>query len=159
MVEGKPEPIRRATARVKVLGLLMLLRGRATRHTLRQALDNVVEKQQDQVTFDVPDGTYQLTAVQTEEQLTALVRGGQFPIGIMTRVRLPRIRVDAIYWPPSERTAEIVVRRVKGFLAGELPDPRPLSFDELEGTDLKAIWEPIWHGHPATAATEVPCNP
>jgi len=36
---------------------------------------------------------------------------------------------------------------MKAYEAGEIPDPRPLRFDEIEGTDLNAMFEPIWRGH------------
>ena len=35
---------------------------------------------------------------------------------------------------------------MKAYEAGEIDDPRPLKFTEIEGTDLNTVSEPIWRG-------------
>jgi hypothetical protein len=51
-----------------------------------------------------------------------------------------------LYWPPSERTTKKISEIMKAYEAGEIDDPRPLKFTEIEGTDLNAVFEPIWRG-------------
>ena len=54
--------------------------------------------------------------------------------------------MGALYWPPSERTTKKISEIMKAYEAGEIDDPRPLKFTEIEGTDLNAVFEPIWRG-------------
>lgn len=45
----------------------------------------------------------------------------------------------------------MVARLMQAYEASEIIDPRPLKFDEVEGTDLNTVSEPNWRGHPATS--------
>lgn len=60
------------------------------------------------------------------------------------RVKSPRIIFwGMMFWPPSQRVTDIIADRMKAFARKEIPDPRPFSFEQLEGKDLSAAWEPI----------------
>jgi hypothetical protein len=37
---------------------------------------------------------------------------------------------------------------MRAFEAGEISDPRPFSFQELEGSNIARAWEPIYKEHP-----------
>ena len=61
-------------------------------------------------------------------------------------MRLPRIRLGPMYWPPSERSLKALWQLTEDFRAGKAHDPRPIDIRTVEGTDMSAIWEPIWVG-------------
>ncbi len=48
-----------------------------------------------------------------------------------------------MFWPPSQRVADIIAVQLRLFEESRIPDPRPFSFQQLEGSDLSAAWEPI----------------
>lgn len=62
--------------------------------------------------------------------------------------------MSAMYWPPSERATTKAAEMMQAYEAGEIPDPRPFRFDEMEGMDLNTMFEPIWSGHPAAGGTK-----
>jgi hypothetical protein len=80
-----------------------------------------------------------------EEELREYLES-QKAVRVVGRLRLPRIRVGPMYWPPSERTTKKVGELMEAYKAGKIPDPRPLSFAEIEGMDLNTVFEPIWRG-------------
>lgn len=86
---------------------------------------------------------------EAEEELREYLGDPEAPRVIVGRLRMPRIRLSATWWPPSEHAMGKVVGLMQAYEAGEIPDPRPLKFDEVEGTDLSTMFEPIWGGHPA----------
>lgn len=142
LVDGKAEPVLGAWFGVRVLGLVITIRGRSEQHLLVNAADKTVERLQVRATFDDDDGAYPVNTVQTESELSELLsKSGGLTLDI-GRIRLPRIRLNSMYWPPSERTARKVSQLMEAFLAGRGPDPRPMEFAAIEGTDLRTIWEP-----------------
>ena len=36
---------------------------------------------------------------------------------------------------------------MRAFEAGEIPDPRPFNFQEMEGHSIRTAFEPIWEGY------------
>jgi hypothetical protein len=40
---------------------------------------------------------------------------------------------------------------MQAYETGEIIEPRPLKFDEVEGTDLNTISEPIWRSRPVAS--------
>jgi len=149
VVDGKPEPIVQAGVRVSVVGLVLKLGGQVTQHSLVRPSDAEVEKLRVQAQFAFPEGKHTLAIARSEEELAALVTAPNTAFTATTKIRLPRIRMDAMYWPPSERVTRKVEALMAAYLAGEGPDPRPLDFADLEGTDLSTVFEPIWSGHRA----------
>ena len=147
IVDDKIEPIISASARIRIIGLVITISGQAKKHFLINANDNKVEKFQLDVSFDTGQGTYSVLTMLTESQLTEFVKRPEAVKVNIGRIRLPRIRVGPMYWPPSERTARIVINLMRAFEAGKIPDPRPIDIAELEGNDLQTIWEPIWSEH------------
>ena len=81
----------------------------------------------------------------TEEELREYLEK-QKAVRVVGRLRLPRIKVQAMYWPPSERTTKKLGKLMEAYKMGEIPDPRPLNFAEIEGMDLNTVFEPIWRG-------------
>src|SRR5205085_2999648 len=104
-VAGKPEPVQMAFATVRVTGLIVSLSGKTTRHVLIDPETEKVDRGRVHAQFDIPqDKKVELpvTAVHSEEKLEKLMRrpGG---VRVVSRIRLPRLRVGAMYYPPSER--------------------------------------------------------
>jgi len=149
-VGGELVELTSIATRVRVIGLVFSLGGVATQHVLTDAEASTAEKLQIQVRFEPLPGKLPISAVVAEEDLVALLRDSESLVHITARLRLPRIRFNAVYWPPSERIVQALGKRVQAFQAGEAPEPQVADFAELEGTDLSAVWDPIWHGHPAS---------
>lgn len=148
-VNGKPTGIA-ITADVRVVGLILSLTGQTESFALRNASSNKVEKTYIQASFDPTNTNYTVTEVSTEEELAKLLQNcGTFSVAT-GRIRLPRILEGRMYWPPSERVMNKLLSTAHEDSNGELHfEPKQLNWEELEGTDLRAFWDPIWTEHPA----------
>jgi hypothetical protein len=149
IVAGKEEKLLAMSGKVTVKGIIITRPGKATRHVLLDAASKTLFKMNMSSNFDNSPQTLPVTIVRSEDELNAFIlnrKGINVTVG---RFRLPRMRWDAMYYPASERVARITIGRMKAFAAGKIPDPRPFSFEELEGTDLSTVFEPIWPEHPA----------
>lgn len=143
-VGGKLARVIKIVVQVSILGLVQQFTGAASLHHLQNITSNTVERQKLRASFDpLPPGRYQLKAIETEEQLKQEIHKPAI-VAVYNRIRLPRINLwNVSYWPPSERVVKIITEQMQAFEAGLIPDPRPFSISELEGTDLAAIFEPI----------------
>jgi hypothetical protein len=120
-----------------------------TQHTLINALDNQLEKQRIDAKFDFSQERYQVKTFCAESELAAfLEESGTFQVTI-GRFRCPRINAGSCYWPPSERALTAIGELMQAYQKGEIPDPRPIDFAQIEGQDISKIWEPMWSGHPS----------
>ena len=148
-IDGKLIPVTEIVVKVKILGLMQQFAGTTSLHHLQNATTQLVEKQQLKAHFPLPapEG-HVLKTIETEEQLEQEMHTPSI-VAITGRIRLPRINHwNSFYWPPSERVAEIVTKKMQDFEAGLIPDPRPFNIIELEGTDLTTIFEHISTLHP-----------
>lgn len=150
IVDGKIEPVISASAQIRITGLVMTVSGKAKKHLLLDVVDQKIEKFQFDVNFDTSQTVYPLTVIKTEKQLDEFMKRSETINLVIGKIKLPRISIGTMYWPPSERSAKIVIGLMQAFEAGKIPDPRPINITELEGNDLSAIWEPIWSEHPVT---------
>ncbi len=143
-VGGKLARVIKIVVQVSILGLVQQFTGAASLHHLQNITSNTVERQKLRASFDpLPPGRYQLKAIETEEQLKQEIHKPAI-VAVYNRIRLPRINLwNVSYWPPNERVVKIITEQMQAFEAGLIPDPRPFSISELEGTDLAAIFEPI----------------
>ena len=142
VVDGKIEEAQQISIRIYVIGFLLTLIGKVQKYGLINAEDHSIEKSQFRATFDVSESKYPLTVIHSEGQLNEFMNRPE-PVSIISRIRLPRIRVDSTYWPPSEKATEKVVALMQAYEADEIEDPRPIDITEIEGSDLRTIWEPI----------------
>lgn len=149
VVDGEPHPVGAISATVRVVGVVITIPGRFEQHTLVDASDGSVTRLRAHAEFERDSGSYVVHTLTSEQELEAATAGSQALSVRTSRMRLPRIRLSSMYWPVSERVAEEVGGKIEAFLAGKVPDPRPLSFEDVEGTDLATVWEPIWSGHPS----------
>jgi len=135
-------------ALVDVSGLFGGRIGQATGsfHSLIKASDNTVDRNLLKVEIDVSQSDYAQAWVHSEDELQRLLERAE-KVCIHNRIRLPRIIVGGIYWPPSVRVQERVNELMRAFESGEIADPRPFSFQELEGSSIHTAFEPIWEGY------------
>ena len=148
IVEGKMVPARPLTTVIRVVGFVITFSGEARQHTLLDAENESTERWLTDLAFDGSlEPSYPMRTFGTEEELREYLEK-QDSAKMVGRLRLPRIKVGAMYWPASERTTKKLAEIRKAYEAGEIPDPRPLKFAEIEGMDLNTVFEPIWRGPP-----------
>lgn len=145
MVDGKIVPIISMTAVINVVGVVLTFKGQAEGHMLVNTSESTLEKSLISVSLDasIPSSS---RVVSSEPQLQAHLNRSEPLQFVSDRVRLPRILVGGLYWPLSERTARIVQERMRAFKAGEIPDPRPYKFQEIES--FATAFEIINKDHP-----------
>jgi tetratricopeptide (TPR) repeat protein len=149
IVADKIEPVLAISARVRVRGMVITLSGKTESHALVDPVTEGIAREHVNVQFDLPPKgkkvVYPVTSIDTEEELKKFTekRGS---VRVVMRIRLPRIRCGNVYHPLSERVARLLFEEMKKFEEGETPDPRSISFADLEGTDLSAAWEAPWYG-------------
>jgi hypothetical protein len=130
--------------KIRVIGLVVTLQGKAQNYALVNAADEAVERVLTDVSFEASESNLPVTAIASEEQLQIfLSRPGA--VRVTARMGLPRIVYGNLYWPPSERVVRILKEHEQD-LAASNP---VFTFQELEGTDLQTVWEPISESHPA----------
>lgn len=150
-VGGQERPTR-AEVVVATTAFVLSLPGRATQVSLRDAQTGRLDRAQVAVEFgeDV-SGTYRLSRASTEAELQALLQAEAKVHITLHRIPLPRIAYDC-YWPPSGRAIARLHRHNRELVRAEKYDiwNHPPTFRELEGSDLAAVWDPIWLAHPAS---------
>lgn len=161
IVNGKREPVLGIRVQVQVWALALKITGESTYHALVNAHDGVVERSQLNVTFDIPmeDKTvHTVHAFKTEAELKAFIDecGG---VRLTARTRMPRIQwSDGFFYPLSKRVVQLLKERPKEYLAeGAGAAPLP-NIAETEGTDLRAMWEPLIEGYPGKLMPVVVSN-
>ncbi len=150
--EGQPVSI---TATADVLGHVITVPGQAERYALVHAPDRAVDRFRVRATFDTARKSYPVATFASESDLETFLE--TLPAAVKAsvgRIRLPRIRYSPFYWPPCERVARTLVARGRWIESDEVPDPPELTFDELEGSNVASLWEPIWAEHPAVKDRE-----
>jgi hypothetical protein len=147
IVNGKEEELLETDIKVRVLGIVITLSGRGSDYTLLDARDNGLDKRKIHVEFDIPASGTQLpvTTVTSEHELDELTKRLDC-VTVTTRLPLPRLLMMSSYYPLSERVAKTLQSTAKAIEEGKLPprDSPLFSFEELEGTDVSAAFEPMW---------------
>lgn len=132
-------------AKIRIIGLAVTLQGKAQNYALVNAADETVERVLTDVSFGIPGPKLPVTAITSEDQLQSfLSRPGV--VQVIARLGLPRIAYGSLYWPPSERVVNTLKERWQAFADGKLSE---FTWQDLEGTDLQTVWEPITKEHPA----------
>lgn len=150
IVNGKEEPILAVTASVTVFAFVLRIPGESTYHTLIRATDGTVEKRQLNATFNVNvdrSVPQTLEAFDSEDDLRRAVQT-QKGVGVTIRTRLPRIQyMNRFYYPLSNRVDQLLKERWEQ-PSGVVSSPDDLNIDQVEGTDLTAVFEPLSEGYP-----------
>jgi len=144
IVDEKMVKLNGIRAIVQVTAHVINIPGRVHQHKLVSASSKKLELSSLETVYERPSGTYGVNTFQTEKDLQKYIHGQEGITLSVGRFRLPRIRFGPMYWPPSNETARKIVGIMKAYAEGKIEDPRPLDLAEIEGTDLSAIWEPIW---------------
>ena len=148
IVDGRAARVAGVEVDVQVTGHVVTIPGSVSHYELVDASSQKPERSQVKAEFEVSSDRYPVTAFTSEEELQGFIHrnsGVNLSIG---RFRLPRIRFGAIYWPPSERVAQEAIRLMQAFTEGKSSDPRPFKFAEVEGSDMRELWAPIWSEYP-----------
>lgn len=154
---GKIVGVATARATVQVLGVIVTIGGQVKEHALVDASQDKVEKWHAEVAFDTGQRTYPVTVVSTEEELETALKGTAATRLSLGRIRLPRIRFNIMYWPPSERVMRTLWGLRRAYEDGLLAEEPTFTFEQLEGTDLRAIFEPIWEHYHGLRGEADPC--
>lgn len=157
VIEGKTMPST-ASAIVKVVGHVITIRGKAERWVLRDAVTGMVDRSRITASFDDERTSFPAKIVETEEELESELSQNALARIVTGRMPLPRIRYH-MYWPPSVRVLLELKRRTDKLMLQGQWYPGVLehvAFEELEGTDLSTVWEPIWPAHPAAQDAKWP---
>jgi hypothetical protein len=146
-IEGSRFPAEHVGVLIRVIGYALVIEGQARHQQLVDENAGRVDRFKTKASFNLPAGKHTFTPLVDQESHAAFFH--EFAhIHVIRSVRLPRIRfLDFAYWPLSQRVADIVTPQMEAFTQGRASDPRPFHFEELEGMDLKRIWEPTVSGY------------
>lgn len=151
IVDGKNEPVLAVTATVHVWALALKFTGTSTDHSLIDVAEGKLEKRQINASFDIPldeKVVHSLHTFGTEAELKTFI-GEPQGAKLTIRTRLPRIQcMDAFFYPFSRRVAALFKESMKDFKEGDAEEPPRLNISEVEGSDLRAMWEPLDEGYP-----------
>lgn len=149
-VEGRHEPVHSIFAKVKVHAAVVKFAGTGTGHALLDPSGPKLQKYQGKMSFDTSPGEYPVHNFSDEHSLEAFLQEQKATFTVTVgRVRVPRIIVNHIYWPPSERVMQRVREFEIQYEAGEMGMPDPEFLKGIEDGDLSTLWESIAVGYPA----------
>jgi hypothetical protein len=148
IVDGKVVRVAGVEVDIQVTGHVVTIPGSVSHYELIDASSQKTERSQVEAEFEISSDTYPVTTFTVEEELQKFIHRGSGISLSIGRFRLPRIRFGAIYWPPSERVAQEAIRLMRAFAEGKIQDPRPFKLAEMEGSDMKELWAPIWSEYP-----------
>jgi tetratricopeptide (TPR) repeat protein len=150
IVNGKEEPILGIQAVVQVTAFVLKIPGESTYHTLIRASDGKIEKRQLNTTFNVSvDQTtvHTLEAFDSEAELFNAIHA-LTGVRLTIRTRLPRVQyMNRFYYPMSARVVELLRKRWEDPSEPE-QSADDLQITEIEGTDLRAVFEPLSDAYP-----------
>jgi Restriction endonuclease len=115
-------------------------------YSLVKASDSTVDRNLFEVKIDVSQSDYALTWVHDEDELQKLLDRTE-EVRMHHRIKIPRIVAAGVYWPPSTRVQKRINELMRAFEAGEISDPRPFNFKEMEGLSIRTAFESIWEGY------------
>ena len=150
IVNGKEEPILAIQAVLQVTALVLTISGESTYHTLIRASDGKVEKRQLNTTFNIAvDQTtvHTLEAFDNEADLRTAIHALS-GVRLTIRIRLPRIQyMNRFYYPMSARVVQLLKKHWEDSSEPE-QSAEDLQITEIEGTDLRALFEPVSDAYP-----------
>jgi len=124
---------------VRVGGYVIDVAGPAKSHSLRHAVTGTVEKWGVEASWELPPGRHLLATFATERALVQYVSTHR--PALVTRIKVPRIRWDNIYWPPSARLEEVLKRQFE--TAPDHEHPEPSGIADVDVDNVATAWEPI----------------
>lgn len=155
-----PDHPRSVTVSLRVLGIVLTTTGEAYRHVLNDILEQKFDRTHIRAIFSDNPEAIKLTVVENEAEFDAATRPGGIANIVFGSEHAPRIQVlRKLYWPPTERSIAVVKQQVVAQMATGSPNwdtLQELTFEELEGTDIGAIWGKTWDGHPSSRGEDWP---
>jgi hypothetical protein len=153
VVDGKDIQPHQVEVTLRVTGLVVTISGESTTHGLSEAKTNDPVRFKSTATFDPSQRKGPIIEYYIQSALDAHLENLKKPVSLVQRIPLPRIRFQSMLWPPSERVASLLLDNHRKWIAAGKPLPRPFpSFDQLEGSGLATMGEPIWDKHPLVAS-------
>ncbi|HEY4035420.1 MAG TPA: restriction endonuclease [Ktedonobacteraceae bacterium] len=147
ILDGEIIPVLSMTAVVDVRGLFGGCIGQATGgvYSLVRASDGAVNRNLLDIKIDVSQTEYDLAWALSEDDLQKLLERTEI-VRLHRRIKIPRIIAGGVYYPHSKRVQKQIHELMRAFEAGEIPDPRPFNFQEMEGLSIRTAFEPLWEG-------------
>lgn len=146
-VQGERVPVMSATAKIRIKGAVVALPGSVTRHALVEPGSTGagrLQKFKANARFDVAPGQYPVRSFETEKELERFLNDDRAIMSLTVgRVRAPRLRLENVFWPPSQRVLEKMREMHEAYESGEGPPPNPDALRGIEGTELNVLWEPV----------------
>lgn len=139
-VDGKPVVPIDVRFTVHVYGVVITLAGRANDHVLIDAFNKQMKKRQVNVEFDGPGEKLPLHSFETEGAFKTFMQSRPEVVKVTSRVRLPRLLWNGLFWPISERVNREISELAKQAKPGETITPE--QFVALERSSLASVWEP-----------------
>lgn len=137
-INGTVRSFKSVIVEMRILGLTFADRQQGEKYSLDNASDGAVEK----VYFDISAlDRHPFLVIYSESELENIVSRPSALNLVKERNRLPYIDTGSIYWPPAEKTAKFVVVSTLAHRVGEPRYLRPFSFREMEGLEVRTVWE------------------
>lgn len=144
-VKGEAAPLEGVHATVSVVGLVVTLPGSLSVNLLIDPATGETERSELSAAFNNPESPIPVQTFSSEEGLTKHLQqhssAGFF--ADVGRIRLPRILLKDAFWPLSQKAHQKIQELARE--SGELP--AEVSFKDIEGNDLSAVWDPVIAGH------------
>lgn len=144
IVQGNKDTLEEFEVTLLLLGISLLIPGEVTNYSLVDTIRNKMERFQTTARFQVTSSTFPVFTFFSEKEVDSFLASRSESLVVSVgRYKLPRIRANFCYWPPSERVLSLLAKRkAKNDLSGteNLSD---LEFGIIEGTDLRTVWEPL----------------
>jgi hypothetical protein len=150
VINGQIAEVKNITTVVCVRAHVITFLGDLQHYSLRNSISSEEEKFLLSAKFQPPEGMYEVHVFEKEDELLAYLttsEGINISIG---RFPLPKIQYGPLYWPPSKKSIDHIWNLFKQTIeSGSEFDISKMNLSDIEGSDLSAIWEPIWSEHPA----------
>ena len=125
-VSNRRVPIVSASAKVKVEAAVVALPGTGSNFAMIDPEDQSLQRSHSMMKFENAPGEYPVLTFSAESELERFIRSRTGPMRITVgRIRVPRFRVNYIYWPPSKRVLSRMFHLQRFYEAGRIRKPRP----------------------------------
>ena len=149
IINGKKANIERITVSTKITGHMIVFPGHVSARALRDAQSQEITRKHIEAIFNASPGTYETRTFEKEDELHRFINHQDIDIQAITRLRFPRILFGPIYWPPSEKAIKkLLLLKDKARQQGEDFNFQSLTVNEIEGSDLRVIWDEVIRNHP-----------
>lgn len=145
IIHGKVEPVIRSSAIVTVCVLLLKIPGKANTYILRDPITKKIVRTHVQAKFDERKKKISVKIINDEKKLQKRLSKSKSSLNIsIGRIKLSRILINSVYWPPSLHTISQLSKFSEKLDKEGLIDPNDFTLEKIEGNDIRAIWQPIY---------------